>query len=593
MSAARDELRGRKSKIALLFIIISFFLFILIARFFYIYISEAKNFPNLYTSDTDTSLRGFIKSKDDFTLSSSRKLYKAEVNTYTIDPDKKELFIKLFSIYSGIDENKIRRKLNSKKGRVVISYKIDSKRAFYLKELAKKLYNLRIFREYEDKKRNVIYRNGLDILESGEYREYKYKDLFTPYIGYIQKRNDSNGFTRGYGIKGLERYYNSDLKPIQDGYIYGKRDIVNNIIFNKSSKVVPRIDGASLYLNIDLKLQKFIEVILDKFKKELEAKEIVACVMDSKTSKILSLATTNRYNPNRIKRSDYPFLNITAVEYTYEPGSVMKPIVLSLLLSHKLANPYEIIDTHNGKYYIKNYLITDDHKYKKLSVEDIIVHSSNIGISILSQRLDAIDFFEGLKGFGFSKSSGVDLSYDKKGKIPSVLKMQNEVYKATTAYGYGIEVTFMQLMKAYNVFNNEGMTANPKIASYLRYFNQKFYSITDRNIKVIPADVAQRMKNILIKTVKEGTAKAAITPGIEVGGKTGTAHISRGRGYEKKYNSSFFGFANDKKYKFTIGVLVREPKTENYSYFASKSAVPVFKAIVEELISEGYLKRDR
>ncbi len=592
MPRTRDELKSRKSKIALLFIIISFFLAVLVARFFYIYLTDAKNFPNLYASDTDTSLRGFIKSGDDFTLSSSKKLYKAEVNTYTIDPDKKELFIKLFSIYSGMDEDKVRKKLDSKKGRVVISYKIDSKRAFYLKELAKKLYNLRIFREYEDKKRNVIYRNGLDILESGEYREYKYKDLFTPYIGYVRKRNDDHGFTRGYGVKGLERYYDTDLKPIQDGYIYGKRDIVNNIIFNGSSKVVPRIDGASLYLNINLKLQKFTEVILDKFKKELDAKEIVACVMESKSSKIIALATTNRYNPNRIRKTDYPFLNITAVEYAYEPGSVMKPIVLSLLLAHKLVNPYEIIDTHNGRYYIKNYLITDDHRYKKLSVENIIVHSSNIGISILSQRLDAIDFFEGLKRFGFSKRSGVDLSYDKKGKIPSVLKMQDEVYKATTAYGYGIEATFMQLMKAYNAFNNEGVTASPKIASHLRYFNQKLYPITENGVRIIPAEVARTVKKILIKTVNEGTGKAAITPGIEVGGKTGTAHISRGRGYEKKYNSSFFGFANDKEHKFTIGVLVREPKTENYSYFASKSAVPVFKAIVDELINEGYLKRE-
>ena len=76
--------------------------------------------------------------------------------------------------------------------------------------------------------------------------------------------------------------------------------------------------------------------------------------------------------------------------------------------------------------------------------------------------------------------------------------------------------------------------------------------------------------------------------GLEIGGKTGTAHIAEGGKYVRKYNSSFFGFANDKKNKFTIGILVREPK-KPYHYFASVSAVPIFKEVVLRLIEEGYL----
>ena len=237
----------RKSKIVFIFLLLTFSLSILVIRFIYLTIKKSENFPNLYASERNTAIRGSIKSFDNFTLSSSKKLYKAVVNTYTIDPDKKELFIKLFSIYSGIDPKIVKRRIEGKRGSVVISYKIASKNAVYLKELAKKLYYLKVFREYEDKKRHKIYREGLDILESGEKREYRYKDLFTPFIGYINKQDDMGGFTRNEGIKGIEKYYDEYLKPIQNGFLYGKRDIVNNIIFNRSSKVRARIDGGELY----------------------------------------------------------------------------------------------------------------------------------------------------------------------------------------------------------------------------------------------------------------------------------------------------------------------------------------------------------
>jgi len=97
------------------------------------------------------------------------------------------------------------------------------------------------------------------------------------------------------------------------------------------------------------------------------------------------------------------------------------------------------------------------------------------------------------------------------------------------------------------------------------------------------------MNKILQKVVKKGTGTKAKTEGLVIGGKTGTAHIaSKKGGYAKLYNSTFLGFANDKKHRYTIGVLVREAK-KPYAYFASKSAVPVFKQIVDALVEQGEL----
>jgi len=108
-------------------------------------------------------------------------------------------------------------------------------------------------------------------------------------------------------------------------------------------------------------------------------------------------------------------------------------------------------------------------------------------------------------------------------------------------------------------------------------------------LKPISPKTANMVKNALITVVTQGTGKKAITEGLEVGGKTGTAMIPEHGHYMHKYHTSFYGFANDTQgNKYTIGVLVIEPTYENH--FASQSAVPVFKEIVNALIDKKMLK---
>ena len=100
------------------------------------------------------------------------------------------------------------------------------------------------------------------------------------------------------------------------------------------------------------------------------------------------------------------------------------------------------------------------------------------------------------------------------------------------------------------------------------------------------------MHEILIQVVKRGTGLNAAIPGLEIGGKTGTAHIRNMEGLSSGFHSSFYGFANDDKgHRYTIGVLAIRAKKEN-AHFASQSAVSVFKMIVEEMAKEGFLERD-
>ena len=578
---------NKSKKILALFLLLLLGFGIFLAVMLYTALHE-RDIPSIYSEETAKAQRGSIVSADGFHIATTQKLYKAVVNTRNIDPEKEELFVQLFSIYSGSDPQEIRQRLHTRKGSVTLSYNISPKEAMYLKTLAFELRRLGVFVEYETPGGQRILQ-GLNILESGEARRYPYGKLLTPLLGYPRKIEEE-GYTRVYGIKGLEKFFDEELNPQQNKTQKALRDVNGYLILNKQSDVKRQINGLTVKLNIPIALQARAEAITDRIKEELNADEIIVTVMEAKTGKIIALASSNRFDPSRIRREDYPSLNTNAIEYSYEPGSVVKPIIFALLLDRGLINPYDMVNGHNGKWKLGRKTIVDEHKFSMLSAEDVLVHSSNIGIAQLAQKLDGIEYTEGLRRFGFTHFSGIDLPYEKRGSIPSSAQLNNYLYKAITSYGYGMRANAMQIIKAYNVFNNGGKIVNPMVVETLYDDNGRVIPMQVQSpIQVISPATAQRMKQILIKTVNEGTGVGARTPGLEVGGKTGTAHIAKGGKYVNSYHTSFVGFANDDKHRYTIGVTVIEPRTV---YFASITAVPVFKAVVDMMIEEKYLTPD-
>ena len=550
---------------------------------------KSRHLPSLYTEKSSKSERGSIISADGFHIATTKKLYKAVVNNRYIDPQKEDLFIELFSIYSGIDPLRVKKRLHKQKGLVVLSYLIPEKQAQYLKKLAYELRQYKVFMELKNERTGLRSVHGLSIIESGETRLYPYGDVLTPIIGYPQKLED-DGYTRIRGIKGLEKRFDNELSSRQDGSSRGKRDVNSYIILNKDSFTKANLNGLNIKLTIPISLQIKLERMCSNMKEELRAKQVMLAIMDSKTGRVLSMATSNRFLPKDIQKSDYPFLNSGMVEYSFEPGSVIKPITFALLLDKKRINPYDLVNGHNGKFRVGNKIITDEHKFAWLSAEDVIVHSSNVGIAQLAQKLSGFEFHEGLKSFGFTKKSTPDLIYEKSGSLPSINQLNRDIYKATCSYGYSMRANLMQLLRAYSAFNNNGRTIKPQIVdSFIDEFKTQTKIENEEAVQVIQSATASRMKDILIKTVNKGTGTKAITPGLVVGGKTGTAHIVERGQYVNKYNTAFIGFANDKNVNLTIGAIVIQPKK---SQFASQTAVPTFKKAVDILIEDGYLKPD-
>lgn len=586
--------KNRVSKVVFAFAMAAVaMVFFLIATFV---LTSKRNLPNTEKEQYTIALRGNIITKDGFIITSSKEVYRAEIDLRSINGAKFDLFLKLFQIYSNADSmamQDIKKRLankNPKSYNFVLLQNIDSKRASYLKELAKKLYVQGFFKAFTNSN-NKVETRGLSIIEHKEDRTYMSKDALTPVIGYTRVvLDEEQGVFKNVGVKGLEKSYDECLKALQDEKIQGLKDIGGNIVLNLDSVQQRKINGCNLYISVILKLQKSIEKSIDQSNLDLQASEIIVGVMESKTGKILALASSRRYDPSNRGR-DLSVLNASAIEYSYEAGSVIKPFIFTTALKLNKLKTSERINTFGGSYKLGRFTIQDDHKAQMMSPEDILVYSSNVGMIQIAKRLSPFEIIAGLKIFHFGEKSGIDLPYEQKGELPEPKKLR-DIEKSVLSYGYGLKTTFIQLLAAYNVFNNEGIYISPKIGEKV-FRNGKFSELGEqKREKILSQNANETMKRLLIAAIEKGTGKKAFTQGLVIGGKTGTARIAQKGGYTgNRYNASFFGFANDKNNAYTIGVLVRNP-TKAYSYYAAQSALPIFKDTIDILVREGYLKPD-
>ena len=581
MSHNKKKTSLNKEEVLFLSVVIVLSIFLL--RVFWLGKFKPDFFISTTTIKRDFAVKGGIISSDNQIFAKNEKKYDLAVFKNNIKEGKKELLINLLAIYTNTPKQVLLDKIKySTTNRVILLENLPYKIVKHLKYLSTYLTIKSVFKR---NKNGVVY--GLDIYEKSLKRDYPLNDCLEPILGFSRLKlvsEDNRRIYRAMGQSGLEKYYESILKPKQNGYIKGYRDVQDNILYDNTVIIKQRIDGDNLYLNINSVFQRKVELMLDKLKKELKAKEILTAIMESDTGKIIGIASSNRYNPSSIRKKDIPNLKISHIQYLYEPGSVMKPITLAILLENKKVNPLEILNAHNGIFYFKkHFTIYDDEPFKWLNVIQAVVHSSNIVFAQLGLRLTPLQFREGLLKFGFAQKSKIDLPYEYKGNIFTTKELNKETHRASISFGYGLQVNLIQLLKAYNIFNNYGIMVTPRIAN--KYNNSEIPTLKQQ---IISPSTAKQILNILRKVVLNGTGKGAKIDGIWTAGKTGTAKISKNGKYIKGlYNSSFIGFANDKNHKYTIATLTIQPDKEKY--FASQTSVVVFRNIVKIMEDMGFL----
>ena len=216
------------------------------------------------------------------------------------------------------------------------------------------------------------------------------------------------------------------------------------------------------------------------------------------------------------------------------------------------------------------------------------MRSSNIGMVKISKDLKPNEYHIALHAFGFGELSGIDLPYEKTGLVPSPKTFNNEVYRASVSYGYGMRATFMQLLRSYAIFSNGGYLVTPRVSEYVTSpSGEKYIPKRLEPIAILSPETTQQVYNTLIQVVQK-VIKVAQIEGIITGGKTGTARIALNGKYDSKYNGSFFGFAQDENNAYTIGVVAFESDIKD-DYYGARTAAPIFRRIVDILLEENYL----
>ncbi|MCK4836071.1 MAG: penicillin-binding protein 2 [Candidatus Aminicenantes bacterium] len=336
------------------------------------------------------------------------------------------------------------------------------------------------------------------------------------------------------------------------------------------------VSGRDVYLTIDSTVQFFIEKELKKVIKKFKAKGGSVIVMNSRDGSLIAMASYPTYNPDRLRYTSGRVLKNYAISFLYDPGSTFKIILASSALENSICYPQQIFDCYNGSYRIHNRQISDVHSFNKLTFEDIIIKSSNIGAVRVGLRVGKVKYFKTINDFGFGSKTGIGLSAEESG-ILNPLDKWTLTSIASLSFGYEISVTPIQMLRAFNVIATGGHLFTPRLLMKVGQQLQR----SRENGKILSTSTCQKMLSIMIKVVNQGTGKKAMIEGLTIAGKTGTAQkIKRGK-YEKIYVSSFGGFFPAQNPVLTMYVVIDEPKGKIYG---GDVAAPLFKLIAQRLM---------
>ncbi len=521
-----------------------------------------------------TPQRAEIFDKNHKELAISIKMDSIYVHPHKVN--NKEQIASFLSSVLDLNYSKIFKKLKSKRRFIWIKRLIGP-------EAAKKI-----------KAKNIP---GINFIKESK-RFYPNKYLAAQAIGFV-----------GYdskGLEGLELKYNSTLmgkKVLYTVKTDAHRRPILTLVNNKND---PRSSAEHLFTNfisrdnivltIDKDLQYWTERELEKAVLNTDAPRGEAIIMDPNSGKILAIANYPYFNPNNFSKfPTHTYKNRTITDM-FDPGSTFKLITSAIAIDMGKVTSKTIIDCENGAYTVGRRKKIREAMYKKfgkITVQEIIQHSSNIGTVKIAEKLDTKAYYEHIMKFGFNKRSGIDLPGESPGRIRH-FSAWNEVDKANVSFGQGISVTSIQLINSIATIVNGGTLYKPYIVDRIVDKNGKILR-TNQPVKirenVIKPETVKTMKELMQSVVHvNGTAKNAIIPGINIGGKTGTAQkfdFKNYKYYNSRYVSSFVGAFPLENPKYIIFIKIDDPLKNKY---ASTSAVPPFKQLALHLI--GKLDRE-
>jgi cell division protein FtsI (penicillin-binding protein 3) len=382
------------------------------------------------------------------------------------------------------------------------------------------------------------------------------------------------GFTNveDHGQEGVELAFNKDLA----GRAGSRRVIKDRLgrIVEDVGEQVPPVAGKDLQLSIDSKVQFFAYQKLKDAVLENKAKAGSVVVLDVQTGEILALANYPSYAPGNRQNLTGAQLRNRALTDSFEPGSTMKPFVVSVALEKGLVKPTSPIQTAPGRITIGGSTISDAHPHGLLTVNEVIQKSSNVGTVKMAMQLQPREMWDMFSAVGLGQRPQLPFPGAVSGKLRAY-KTWRPIEQATMSYGYGLSVSLFQLARAYTVFARDGELAPVTLLKAQG---------PAAGVRVLQPETAQAVRHMLhLVTQNGGTAPKAQTMGYSVGGKTGTAHKQEGKGYaDRKYRGFFVGVAPVETPRIVVAVMIDEPSGGRY--FGGDVAAPVFSATVQQTL---------
>ena len=496
LESSQIQRKTNKSKISddrLYFLFSIFFSLILIfsISIFSISIKSSSFYDYKNVNQSHLKLRRDIVDRNGDLIARNINSYHAAIKPNLIK-NKENFIIKIKLNFPDISSSELKKNL-------------DKKKYFYLKK------------RLTDEEKNKLWSLGEKgiIIEPFQSRVYPHGQLFSHVLGQIDDDN--------YGISGIEKYFDKDLR--------------NNKLRNP------------LFLTVDANVQFLIKAELKKAMSDFKTNAAGGLLMDVESGEVLSLVSLPDYNVNiRNDISDVRYMN-QITKGVYELGSVFKTFTLALALEENILSPETIIENIPNEVKCSKYPIRDIHKFpKKLSAEDILIRSSNIGSLMIGQKVGEEKLKNFLEKLGLLKT--IDFELEEIGKP---LRFNWEKCKLeTVSFGHGITTTPLQAAAAYASLTNGGYSVSPTLDL------KKDFNSTNRQL-IISKKTSDQINKILRKVVtdKKGTGSFADIFGYNVGGKTGTAKsYTNGN---KNINTFISVFPTERP-KYVLLVILDDPK---------------------------------
>ncbi len=384
----------------------------------------------------------------------------------------------------------------------------------------------------------------------------------------------------GQGRSGVEKTFDRILRGGRAS-ISAIRDGIGNRALTDGYVPPTDLAGRALVLTLDRQIQDAAESELQKAVQTYEARAGVAVVMDVPSGDLLALASWPTFNPNNLAATDPDQQLNRALSAVYEPGSTMKVVTLAAALETGLFRPRDQIDCEDGSWRFGGRTIRDgNHRYGKLSLTDVLRVSSNICSAKVGVELGKKRLHRWLVRFGLSEPTGVELP----GELDGLLRdpsQWSDIGLANIAFGQGLAVTPLQLVRAIGAVANDGLMVSPRAVrgviegDRLRPFRRP------EPQRVISRKTARTVRRMMETVVESGTAQRARIEGVSVAGKTGTAQKvdPKTRRYaDDRYVASFVGIVPADDPQFVGLVLLDEPRKNHHGGVV---AAPAFRRIAK------------